>query len=66
MLLTGLAGLLRAVSKFRRLKGHRGMPTLLKALEGVVRGEPIGTSREVAWQYPAGAVLIFNLVVRHS
>ena len=27
-----VAGLLRAESKFRRLKGYRGMPTLLKAL----------------------------------
>jgi transposase-like protein len=43
-----VAGLLRAESKFRRLKGHRGMPTLLKALEAVVRGEPSGSTREVA------------------
>jgi putative transposase len=43
-----VAGLLRAESKFRRLKGHRSMPTLLKALEGIVRGEPTGTEREVA------------------
>jgi putative transposase len=42
------AGLLRAESKFRRLKGHRGMPTLLKALEGIVQGEPTGTKRDVA------------------
>jgi transposase-like protein len=32
-----VAGLLRAESKFRRLKGHRAMPGLLKALEGIVR-----------------------------
>ena len=43
-----VAGLLRAESKFRRLKGHRGMPTLLKALEAIVRGEPTGTERVVA------------------
>ena len=43
-----VAGLLRAESKFRRLKGHCAMPTLLKALEAIVRGEPTGTEREVA------------------
>jgi putative transposase len=43
-----VAGLLRAESKFRRLKGHCEMPTLLKALEGIVRGETTGTEREVA------------------
>jgi hypothetical protein len=43
-----VAGLLRAESKFRRLKGHRGMPTLLKALEGIVQGQRTGTEREVA------------------
>src|SRR5262245_17896837 len=43
-----VAGLLRAESKFRRLKGHRGMPTLLKALEEMARGETAGTEREVA------------------
>ena len=43
-----VAGLLRAESKFRRLKGHRVMPALLKALEEIVRGEPTGTEREVA------------------
>jgi transposase-like protein len=43
-----VAGLLRAESKFRRLKGHRGMPTLLKALEAIVRGEPTGSERDVA------------------
>src|SRR4051812_28532446 len=30
----GVAGLLRAESKFRRVKGHRAMTALLKALEG--------------------------------
>ena len=43
-----VAGLLRGESKFRRLKGHRAMPTLLKALEVTVRGGPTGTEREVA------------------
>jgi hypothetical protein len=31
-----VAGLLRAEAKFRRVKGHRAMPALLKALETVV------------------------------
>jgi hypothetical protein len=31
-----VAGLLRAESKFRRVKGHRAMPAILKALETVV------------------------------
>jgi putative transposase len=43
-----VAGLLRAESKFRRLKGHRGMPTLLKALEVLVREQPPGIGRDVA------------------
>jgi transposase-like protein len=43
-----VAGLLRAESKFRRLKGHRGMPTLLKALGVMVRGQPPGIGRDVA------------------
>jgi transposase-like protein len=43
-----VAGLLRAESKFRRLKGHRGMPSLIKALEDAVRREATGTEREVA------------------
>ena len=34
-----VAGLLRAEAKFRRVKGHRAMPALLKALEAVVRGD---------------------------
>jgi transposase-like protein len=42
-----VAGLLRAESKFRRPKGHRAMPTLLKALEEILRGAPTGTEREV-------------------
>jgi hypothetical protein len=36
-----LAGLLRAEGKFRRVKGHRAMPALLKALEAVVRGDRV-------------------------
>ena len=43
-----VAGLLRAESKFRRVKGHRAMPTLLKALEGSARAGPTGTGRGVA------------------
>jgi transposase-like protein len=43
-----VAGLLRAESKFRRLKGHYGMPTLLKALEVLIRGQPPGIGRDVA------------------
>ena len=43
-----VAGLLRAESKFRRVKGHRAMTALLKALAGWVRGGPTGTGRGVA------------------
>jgi putative transposase len=43
-----VAGLLRAESKFRRVKGHRAMPALLKALEGSARAGPTGTGRGVA------------------
>ncbi len=42
-----VAGLLRAKSKFRRLKGHRAMPTLLKALAVTVQGGPTGTECQV-------------------
>lgn len=35
-----VAGLLRAESKFRRVRGHRAMPLLVKALEVVARGQP--------------------------
>jgi transposase-like protein len=41
------AGLLRAESKFRRVKGHRAMPSLLKALEASVRGQTTGIERDV-------------------
>jgi hypothetical protein len=40
-----VAGLLRAESKSRRLKGQGGMPSLLKALDELVRGEPTGSER---------------------
>jgi transposase-like protein len=43
-----VAGLLRAESKFRRVKGHRSMGALLKALERLSRGEPPGQARDVA------------------
>ena len=36
-----VAGLLRAEAKFRRVKGHRALPALLKALEAVVRGDRV-------------------------
>ena len=43
-----VAGLLRAESKFRRMKGHRAMKAFLKALDRLVRGEPSGEERDVA------------------
>jgi transposase-like protein len=43
-----VAGLLRAESTFRRLKGHRAMPTLLKALEVLAREQPPGIGRGVS------------------
>jgi putative transposase len=43
-----VAGLLRAESKFRRVKGHRALPTLLKALESLVGERGAGNGREVA------------------
>ncbi len=43
-----VAGLLRAEGKFRRVKGHRGMGSLLQALERLIRGEPSGEARDVA------------------
>jgi putative transposase len=43
-----VAGLLRAQCKFRRLKGHRGMGTLLKALERLIREATPGGERDVA------------------
>ena len=43
-----VAGLLRAESKFRRIKGHRAMPSLMKALEILTRRQPPGSERDVA------------------
>jgi putative transposase len=43
-----VAGLLRAETKFRRLRGYRDMPNLLKALDEIVQGEPPGSERNVA------------------
>jgi putative transposase len=43
-----VAGLLRAESKFRRIKGHRAMPILIKALEVTTREQPPGSKRDVA------------------
>jgi putative transposase len=42
------AGLLRAESKFRRVKGRRAMPALLKALESLVRELRTGSKQQVA------------------
>ena len=42
------AGLLRAEAKFRRVKGHRALPTLLKALDSLVREQRAGSNRDVA------------------
>ena len=42
------AGLLRAEAKFRRVKGHRALPTLLTALESLVREQRAGSKRDVA------------------
>jgi transposase-like protein len=43
-----VAGLLRAESKFRRAKGHRALPTLIKALERSTRAGRSGIERGVA------------------
>lgn len=42
------AGLLRAESKFRRVKGHRYMPQLLEALDRLVLGKGLDEKRQVA------------------
>ena len=42
------AGLLRAESKFRRVKGHRALPTLIKALEKSTRARGSGIESGVA------------------
>jgi hypothetical protein len=43
-----VAGLLRAGSKSRRVKGHRAIGTFPKALERLVRGAPAGEGPDVA------------------
>jgi putative transposase len=43
-----VAGLLRAESKFKRVKGHRQIPLLLKALEGLGEGKDLDPSPEAA------------------
>jgi hypothetical protein len=40
-----VAGLLRAESKFRRVEGHRALPTLIKALEESTRARQSGIDR---------------------
>jgi len=42
------AGLLRAESKFRRVKGHRHMPQLLRALDRPVPGKRLDENRKTA------------------
>jgi len=42
------AGLLRAESKFRRVKGYRHMSRLLKALESIVLGKGLDENRKIA------------------
>jgi putative transposase len=43
-----VAGLMRAESKFRRVKGYRHMPQLLKALDRLVLGKKIDEQRKIA------------------
>jgi transposase-like protein len=43
-----VAGLLRAESKFRRVKGHRHMSQLLKALDRLVLGKELDENRKIA------------------
>jgi hypothetical protein len=43
-----VSGLLRAESKFRRVKGHRALPTLIKALAESTRVRRSGMERGVA------------------
>jgi len=43
-----IAGLMRAESKFRRVKGHRHMAQLLKALDRLVQGKGLDEKRKVA------------------
>jgi len=43
-----IAGLMRAESKFRRVKGHRHMAQLLKALDRLVLGKGLDDKRKIA------------------
>jgi hypothetical protein len=43
-----VAGLLRAEGQFRRIKGHRALSGLVKALKVMTRGQPPGSSWTVA------------------
>jgi putative transposase len=43
-----IAGLLRAESKFRRVKGYRHMPQLLRVLDRLVEGKGLDDKRKVA------------------
>jgi hypothetical protein len=43
-----VAGLLRAEGQFRRIKGHRAMPGLIKAAEVKTPGQPPGSERNMA------------------
>jgi transposase-like protein len=43
-----VAGLLRAESKFRRVKGYRHMSQLLKALDRIVLGKELDENRKIA------------------
>ena len=43
-----VAGLMRAESKFRRVKGYRHMPQLLKALNRLVLGKELDDKRRIA------------------
>lgn len=43
-----IAGLMRAESKFRRVKGHRHMAQLLKAVDRLVRGKGLDENRKIA------------------
>jgi hypothetical protein len=47
-----VAGLLRAESKFRRVKGHRALPTLIKALEQSTGARRSGIERGGAGEWP--------------
>ena len=43
-----VAGLMRAESKFRRVRGHRAMHSFVQALEHLIRGKRAGEARDVA------------------